>query len=250
LVPLRRASVSQCESGILVVIQFMPHTRASFECSTANRSKSLVCAPVTIGCPGWQIGVPAVAVPAARAQVKIPATKEGIPAIRTSIAAGINVNVTLIFSLSRYAEVMNAYLEGIEERVAKDLPVNQIASVASFFVSRVDSKVDPKLPEDSPLRGKAAVANAKLAYEQFEAIFTSPRFATLKARFRARVQRPLWASTGTKNPSYPDTLYVDELIGPDTVNTVPPATLDAFRDHGTATMTITRDLEVHAANFC
>lgn len=175
--------------------------------------------------------------------VKIPATKEGIPAIRTSIAAGINVNVTLIFSLSRYAEVMNAYLEGIEERVAKDLPVQHIASVASFFVSRVDSKVDPKLPEDSPLRGKAAVANAKLAYEQFEAIFTSPRFATLKARFRARVQRPLWASTGTKNPSYPDTLYVDELIGPDTVNTVPPATLDAFRDHGTATMTITRGLE-------
>ncbi len=175
--------------------------------------------------------------------VKIPATKEGVPAIRTSIAAGINVNVTLIFSLSRYAEVMNAYLEGIEERVSKELPVHHVASVASFFVSRVDTKVDPKLPEDSPLRGKAAVANAKLAYEQFESIFTSPRFATLKARFRARVQRPLWASTGTKNPKYPDTLYVDELIGPDTVNTVPPATLDAFRDHGTATMTITRDLD-------
>lgn len=175
--------------------------------------------------------------------MKIPATKEGIPAIRASIAAGINVNVTLIFSLSRYAEVMNAYLEGIEERVSKDLPVQHVASAASFFVSRVDSKVDPRLPEDSPLRGKAAVGNAKLAYEQFEAIFTSPRFATLKARFRARVQRPLWASTGTKNAAYPDTLYVDELIGPDTVNTVPPATLDAFRDHGTATMTITRDLE-------
>lgn len=175
--------------------------------------------------------------------VKIPATKEGVPAIRTSIAAGINVNVTLIFSLSRYAEVMNAYLEGIEERVSKDLPVHHIASVASFFVSRVDTKIDPKLAEDSPLRGKAAVANAKLAYEQFEAIFTSPRFATLKARFRARVQRPLWASTGTKNPKYSDTLYVDELIGPDTVNTVPPATLDAFRDHGNATMTITRDLD-------
>ena len=158
--------------------------------------------------------------------VKIPATKEGVPAIRASIAAGINVNVTLIFSLSRYAEVMNAYLEGIEERVSKDLPVQHVASVASFFVSRVDTKVDPKLPEDSALRGKAAVANAKLAYEQFESIFTSPRFATLKARFRARVQRPLWASTGTKNPKYPDTLYVDELIGPDTVNTVPPATLD------------------------
>jgi transaldolase / glucose-6-phosphate isomerase len=175
--------------------------------------------------------------------VKIPATKEGIPAIRASIVAGINVNVTLIFSLARYAEVMNAYLEGIEERTAKDLPVHHIASVASFFVSRVDSKVDPRLPDDSPLRGKAAVGNAKLAYEQFEAIFTSPRFATLKARFRARVQRPLWASTGTKDPKYSDTLYVDELIGPDTVNTVPPATLDAFRDHGTATMTITRGLE-------
>lgn len=175
--------------------------------------------------------------------VKIPATKEGVPAIRASIAAGINVNVTLIFSLSRYAEVMNAYLEGIEERVAKNLPVQHVASVASFFVSRVDSKIDPKLPEDSPLRGKAAVANAKLAYEQFEAIFTSPRFASLKARFRARVQRPLWASTGTKNPKYSDTLYVDELIGPDTVNTVPPATLDAFRDHGSAKLTVTQDLD-------
>ncbi|GMV32270.1 bifunctional transaldolase/phosoglucose isomerase [Chloroflexi bacterium CFX5] len=175
--------------------------------------------------------------------VKIPATKEGIPAIRAAIVAGINVNVTLIFSLARYAEVMNAYLEGLEERVANSLPVQRVASVASFFVSRVDSKVDPRLPEDSPLRGKAAIGNAKLAYEQFEAFFTSPRFATLKARFRARVQRPLWASTGTKNPNYSDTLYVDELIGPDTVNTVPPATLNAFRDHGTARMTITRDLE-------
>lgn len=175
--------------------------------------------------------------------VKIPATKEGIPAIRASIAAGINVNVTLIFSLARYTEVMNAYLQGLEDRVAKDLPIQNIASVASFFVSRVDSKIDPKLPQDSELLGKAAIANAKLAYESFESIFTSPRFATLKARFRARVQRPLWASTGTKNPKYPDTLYVDELIGPDTVNTVPPATLDAFRDHGNASLTVTRDLD-------
>ncbi|MBM4426787.1 MAG: bifunctional transaldolase/phosoglucose isomerase [Chloroflexi bacterium] len=175
--------------------------------------------------------------------VKIPATREGIPAIRASIAAGINVNVTLIFSLARYTEVMDAYLAGLEDRVAKELPVQQIASVASFFVSRVDTKIDPRLPEDSPLRGKAAVANAKLAYEAFESIFTSPRFATLKARFRARVQRPLWASTGTKNPAYPDTLYVDELIGPDTVNTVPPATLDAFRDHGSAKLTITEGLD-------
>jgi transaldolase / glucose-6-phosphate isomerase len=175
--------------------------------------------------------------------VKIPATHEGIPAIRASIAAGINVNVTLIFSLARYTEVMDAYLAGLEDRVAKELPVQQIASVASFFVSRVDAKIDPRLPEDSPLRGKAAVANAKLAYEAFESIFTSPRFATLKARFRARVQRPLWASTGTKNPAYSDTLYVDELIGPDTVNTVPPATLDAFRDHGSAKLTITEGLD-------
>ncbi|MFN3491165.1 MAG: bifunctional transaldolase/phosoglucose isomerase, partial [Anaerolineales bacterium] len=175
--------------------------------------------------------------------VKIPATKEGIPAIKESIAAGININVTLIFSLARYMDVMNAYLAGIEERVSKNLPVQHVASVASFFVSRVDSKIDPKLPADSPLLGKAAIANAKLAYEAFESIFTSPRFATLKARFRARVQRPLWASTGTKNPNYPDTYYVDNLIGPDTVNTVPPATLDAFREHGKASLTITQNLE-------
>lgn len=175
--------------------------------------------------------------------VKIPATKEGIPAIRASIGAGINVNVTLIFSLTRYTEVMDAYLAGLEDRTAKDLPIQNIASVASFFVSRVDSKIDPKLPAASPLHGKAAVANAKLAYESFESIFTSPRFATLKARFRARAQRPLWASTGTKNPQYSDTLYVDELIGPDTVNTVPPATLDAFRDHGKASLTVTSDLD-------
>jgi transaldolase/glucose-6-phosphate isomerase len=175
--------------------------------------------------------------------VKIPATKEGIPAIRASIAVGINVNVTLIFSLERYAEVMDAYLLGLENRVAKNLPIQQIASVASFFVSRVDSKIDPRLPKDSKLAGKAAIANAKLAYHAFEETFTSARFATLKARFSARVQRPLWASTGTKNPAYPDTLYVDELIGPDTVNTVPPATLDAFRDHGNPNLTVTRGLD-------
>ncbi len=175
--------------------------------------------------------------------VKIPATQEGIPAIRASIAAGININITLIFSLDRYAEVMDAYLAGLEDRAAKNLPLEQIASVASFFVSRVDTKIDPRLPEGSPLRGKAAIANAKLAYDSFESIFNSPRFAFLKERFNARVQRPLWASTGTKNPAYSDTLYVDNLIGPDTVNTVPPATLNAFRDHGKVDLTITRDLE-------
>ncbi|MBI5955114.1 MAG: bifunctional transaldolase/phosoglucose isomerase [Chloroflexi bacterium] len=175
--------------------------------------------------------------------IKIPATKEGVSAIRQVIAAGINVNVTLIFSLERYGAVMDAYIAGIEDRVARNEPVDMVASVASFFVSRVDTKIDPRLPEGSPLRGRAAIANAKFAYDSFESIFTSPRFATLKARFSARVQRPLWASTGTKNPAYPDTIYVDELIGPDTVNTVPPATLDAFRDHGNASLTITRGLE-------
>ena len=175
--------------------------------------------------------------------VKIPATKEGVPAIRQSIAAGININVTLIFSLDRYAAVMDAYIAGLEDRVAMNEPINMIASVASFFVSRVDTKIDPRLPEGSALRGKAAIGNAKFAYDAFESIFTSPRFATLKARFSARVQRPLWASTGTKNPAYSDTVYVDNLIGPDTVNTVPPATLDAFRDHGKASLTITRGLE-------
>ena len=181
--------------------------------------------------------------------VKIPATKAGIPAIRQTIAAGINVNVTLIFSLERYAEVMDAYLSGLEDRVAANEPINMIASVASFFVSRVDTKIDPKLPKDSSLLGKAAIANAKLAYHAFEETFTSARFATLKARFSARAQRPLWASTGTKNPAYSDTVYVDNLIGPDTVNTVPPATLDAFRDHGKAAITITRGLDESKAQI-
>lgn len=174
--------------------------------------------------------------------VKIPATKEGIPAIRKAIAAGVNVNVTLIFSITRYIEVMDAYLSGLEDRVALGRPVDHIASVASFFVSRVDSKIDPKLPEGSPLRGQAAVANAKLAYDEFLKFFSGERWEQLKAR-GAHLQRPLWASTSTKNPAYPDTIYVDNLIGPDTVNTVPPQTLDSFRDHGVAEVTLTRGLD-------
>src|SRR5512147_190364 len=174
--------------------------------------------------------------------VKIPATKAGVPAIRKSIAAGVNVNVTLIFSLKRYAEVMNAYLSGLEDHLAAGHAVQHIASVASFFVSRVDTKIDPRLPEGSPLRGKAAIANAKLAYDEFEKTFTGRRWENLKVK-GARVQRPLWASTSTKNPSYPDTIYVDNLIGPETVNTVPPQTLEAFKDHGKAEVTITRGLE-------
>ncbi|HUE98610.1 MAG TPA: bifunctional transaldolase/phosoglucose isomerase [Anaerolineales bacterium] len=174
--------------------------------------------------------------------VKIPATKAGIPAIRKAISVGINVNVTLIFSLKRYAEVMEAYLSGLEDHLAAGHSVNHIASVASFFVSRVDSKIDPKLPDGSELKGKAAIANAKLAYDEYQKTFATRRWENLNVK-GARVQRPLWASTSTKNPAYPDTIYVDNLIGPETVNTVPPATLDAVRDHGIAEVTITRDLE-------
>lgn len=174
--------------------------------------------------------------------VKIPATKAGVPAIRKAISVGINVNVTLIFSLKRYAEVMEAYLSGLEDHLAAGHSVEHIASVASFFVSRVDTKIDPRLPEGSPLRGKAAIANAKLAYDLFQKTFVSHRWENLKIR-GARVQRPLWASTSTKNPDYPDTIYVDNLIGPETVNTVPPATLEAVRDHGVAEVTLTRALD-------
>jgi len=174
--------------------------------------------------------------------VKIPATKAGVPAIRKAIASGININVTLIFSLARYAEVMEAYLSGLEDRLAAGHPIDHIASVASFFVSRVDTKIDPKLPEGSPLRGQAAVANAKLAYDEFLKTFKGARWDKLASK-GARLQRPLWASTSTKNPAYSDVLYVDDLIGPNTVNTVPPATLDAYKDHGKAEITITRDLD-------
>lgn len=174
--------------------------------------------------------------------VKIPATKEGIPAIRKSIAAGININITLIFSLKRYAEVMEAYLSGLEDRVAAGHSIDHIASVASFFVSRVDSKIDPQLPNGSPLKGKAAIANAKLAYDEYHKTFAGSRWEKLKYK-GARVQRPLWASTSTKNPAYPDTYYVDNLIGPETINTIPPATLEDFKDHGTAALTLVRGMD-------
>ncbi len=174
--------------------------------------------------------------------IKIPATKAGIPAIRRAIAAGINVNVTLIFSLERYQEVMDAYLSGLEDRLLAGGDIERIHSVASFFVSRVDSKIDPKLPENSPLRGKAAIANAKLAYDEFRKVFGGPRFGKLQMA-KANLQRPLWASTSSKNPNYPDTIYVDTLIGPATVNTVPPQTLVAFKEHGIAAETIMEGLD-------
>ena len=160
--------------------------------------------------------------------IKIPATLEGIPAIEETIAAGITVNVTLIFSLDRHAKVIEAYLTGLERLVASGGDPSTVASVASFFVSRVDTETDRRLPEGSPLRGKAAVANAKLAYELFREQFSGRRWEALAAK-GARLQRPLWASTSTKNPAYPSTLYVDELIGPDTVNTLAPASIEALQ---------------------
>ncbi|HET6813710.1 MAG TPA: transaldolase [Actinomycetota bacterium] len=174
--------------------------------------------------------------------IKIPATAAGVPAIRTSIAAGINVNVTLIFSIARYREVIEAYLSGLEELAASGGDLTEVASVASFFVSRVDTLVDAELqalvdkggPEAEAARarlGTAAIDNAKLAYQVFQESSQGPRWEALAAR-GARVQRPLWASTSTKNPAYRDVLYVEELIARDTVNTMPLETIEAFADHG------------------
>jgi transaldolase len=174
--------------------------------------------------------------------IKVPGTVEGAEAIRQLITDGINVNVTLLFALDAHARVIEAYVAGLEARVAAGLPVDRIASVASFFISRVDSAVDKALagrgaalPEQAAacaaLQGKAAIANARLAYRLVQQAFAGPRWEPLAAA-GARLQRPLWASTSTKNPAYRDVLYVEELVGPDTVNTLPPATLEAFRDHG------------------
>jgi transaldolase len=176
--------------------------------------------------------------------IKIPATLEGIPAIEETIAAGITVNVTLIFSLERHAAVIEAYLKGLERLVDAGGDPSTIASVASFFVSRVDTETDRRLPEGSPLRGKAAVANAKLAYALFRERFSGPRWEALAAR-GARLQRPLWASTSTKNPAYASTLYVDDLIGPDTVNTLAPASIEALQqgEGEQRANTVTEDIE-------
>ena len=168
--------------------------------------------------------------------IKIPATLEGIPAVTAVIGEGISVNVTLIFSLERYRAVMNAYLEGLAVAQENGTDLSAIRSVASFFVSRVDTEVDRRLDalgtdEAKALRGKAAVANAQLAYEAYEEVFSTPRWATLEGDGAHR-QRPLWASTGVKDPAYPDTKYVDELVAPNTVNTMPEKTLVAVADHG------------------
>jgi len=190
--------------------------------------------------------------------VKIPATVEGLPAITESIAAGLNINVTLIFSLERYQQVIDAYLTGLEKRSAAGLPLDRISSVASFFISRIDTKVDGKLEKllegkssdeaekIRSLQGKAGLASGKLAYQIFLDNFEhqGERFRKLQS-LGAQVQRPLWASTSTKNPDFPDTMYVDNLVAPHTVNTLPPQTLESFLDHGKADLSV----EVGLANY-
>lgn len=186
--------------------------------------------------------------------VKIPGTAEGVPVIRQMLEEGININITLLFSVDAYEQVARAYIDALTTRLAGSRSVNRVASVASFFVSRVDSLVDKQLDEKiaatsdatqkgwlASLKGKAAVANAKIAYQSFERLFGSAEWKPLAAA-GAAVQRPLWASTSVKNPAYPDTMYVDDLIGPHTVNTMPRPTIAAFLDHGTVARTIDKDV--------
>ncbi len=188
--------------------------------------------------------------------VKIPGTSEGLPAIRQCLAEGININITLLFSVQRHREVMEAYLSALEDRVKAGKPIDALSSVASFFVSRVDTNADKKLDalaakgdaKARALRGKIAIANARLAYAAYEEVFGQPRFAALKAK-GARVQRPLWASTSTKDPAYPDLFYAEALIAPDTVDTMPPETFDAYRDHGQPKVRIHDDLDGARAAF-
>jgi transaldolase len=184
--------------------------------------------------------------------IKVPGTAEGAIAVRTLIASGLNVNITLLFAVEAHARVIEAYLSGLEDRVAAGKPIDRIFSVASFFVSRVDTEIDKRLdalaaPKSGDeqrhildLRGRAAVANAQIAYALFRERFSGPRWDALQAK-GARLQRPLWASTSAKNPAYRDVMYVEELIGPDTVNTMPPATIDAFRDHGEVRRSVDAD---------
>ncbi len=184
--------------------------------------------------------------------IKIPGTSEGVPAIRQCLAEGININITLLFSLDAYREVMEAHLQAMEDRKKKGESPAQVGSVASFFLSRIDVKVDKMLDamkdrgehaeEAKALRGTAAVASARLAYQLWKETYAGPRWEALRAA-GARVQKPLWASTSTKDPAYPDVKYVETLIGPQTVNTMPDETVDAFRDHGRVEDTVERDLE-------
>jgi transaldolase len=187
--------------------------------------------------------------------VKVPGTPEDAEAVRQLTVEGVNVNITLLFSVDAHRRVIDAYIAALEQRAAAGQPVGRLASVASFFVSRVDTEIDKRLDARAAaaapgaerdrllaLKGKSAIANAKLAYQLFRERFAGPRWDALRAR-GAKVQRPLWASTSTKNPQYRDVMYVEQLIGPDTVNTLPPATLEAFRDHGVVARTVDADLQ-------
>lgn len=192
--------------------------------------------------------------------IKVPATKEGLPVITALIADGINVNVTLLFSVARYEEVIEAYIAGLELAHKNGKPLHRIASVASFFVSRVDTLIDKLLDEKlktappteqariKSAQGKAAIANAKLAYQSYERYFSTPRFGQLR-KAGAHTQRLLWASTGVKNPAYSDVLYIESLIGPDTVNTIPPATYKAFKEHGKVRSTLKGGVDEARANL-
>jgi len=193
--------------------------------------------------------------------IKIPGTKEGVPAIEQCISEGLNINVTLLFSQEAYVAVAEAFLRGLERRAREGQDVSGVASVASFFVSRIDSEVEKRIAQArsggvderrsrlfDEVTGKVAIANAKLAYRRYQSLFAGPRWEPL-AKKGARSQRVLWASTGTKSAKYSDVLYVEELVGPDTVNTVPPATLDAFRDHGKVRPSLTEDLPAAEATM-
>ena len=180
--------------------------------------------------------------------IKVPGTEAGLPAIEELARSGVNVNITLLFSIERYEDVIDAYLRGLTARVKDGQPIDHITSVASFFLSRIDTKVDKQLPEDSPLRGQVAVASARVAYQRFLRKFSGPAWDELRAK-GAKLQLPLWASTGTKNPAYSDTLYVADLVGPDVVNTMPEQTLKAFADHGEVARTLDADPDEAAATL-
>lgn len=176
----------------------------------------------------------------ANVMIKVPGTRAGLPAVEELTRLGINVNVTLLFSVERYEQVVDAYLRGLAARAAAGEPLSRIASAASFFLSRIDTKVDARLADDSPLRGKVAVASARVAYQRCQEKFAGPEWERLEV-LGARAQRPLWASTGTKNPNYSDVMYVSELIGPGVINTMPHETLRAFADHGQVSPTLADD---------
>ena len=204
----------------------------SFECTPDLADDT--DATVTQALELWQrLGEPNV-------MIKVPGTPAGLPAIEELTRRGVNVNITLLFSLERYERVMDAYLRGLAARADAGEPVDGVASVASFFLSRIDTKVDAQLPEDSPLRGRVAIASARSAYESFRAKFADSPWERLSG-LGACTQRPLWASTGTKDPRYSDVLYVEELIGPEVINTMPEKTLRAFADHGEVTRTLDAD---------